>query len=507
MENNNNRQVVVIKNDDMDGVPSKWTWKKYGKSIAKFKWWVTGFTLGIGVIGLLGFQFILNPMMTKYTSEFSYNLPFETDDNGNVSYISDGARFDYRNLISLNNLQTVKDSDSAFSKIDVAKIVKNNAISISLNGTTDSTTNEFVVSLPITYTISGKLEYLGKQDVATKFITNVIDLAKSEAKNKINNYKISNIIPSNFADLDYDAQVDILDSQYDIFEDTFAELLKVNSNANGDENGTSLQTIKSNFEAKYKVSNSTVFESLLGIIENKHYTNLNDDYSDDNIQSVVDTLVYQGTAIKNNLLPSLIVEISSYKSLYESAVNSTVNIEVSTNSSSSTSSNTNSQTLAAKYAALIESATKTKNSYVNQLRVLGYGIPAAGVTTVEDTNKILEPSDVSNTNVGKIQKLTNLKGATESDKNEYKASCNELQNNIVNVKNKLISDIDSNTNVYRYVYNTYRNSVTYSYPGVISIKGGFSPFIGLGLGLLIGFFGSSLICCGVYISDEESENK
>lgn len=513
-KNNEGRQVLVIQNDE-DIKPSKWTWAKYGKSIAKFKWWVVGFTLGLGLVGFLGIQFGYNLISTKFTAQFSYNLPIHTDSSGNSVYV-DGSTFSYFNIISYDNLQKIKESDNAFSKIDVKQITKNNEISIAINGYTDSKTDQFVVSTPISYTISGKLASLGNQDIAASYVKALIESTKNVSESKVNSYSIPNLLPNGFEALDFDQQIEKMSDQYDSIDTTLRELesiLTPSSNSSnidkakdtttvsdsttsiivsGNENGTPVQTIRSDFELRYRNGSVSTFTTLLGELGKKgnYYVNFSGDVSDEHIASLLNEYLNAGNGIRENLLPSLITEINTYQSLLKIA--------------SSGTSDPNS-TLLAYYNSMIENKTKEKNEYVNQLRLLGFGIPTSGVTTLEDVHNITDPDAASE---GKIQKLKSfqLKTLEDRETDTWKLACDAFQTKLSSTKAKLLEDIESGSKVYRFVNNKYRNSVNYYVnPGIISVKGGISPFIGMAAGLVLGFLGSTLISCAITIAEEDKK--
>ncbi|GEM_PF-3697413 len=520
-KNNDGRQVLVIQNDE-DIKPSKWTWAKYGKSIAKFKWWNVGATLGLGLVGFLGVQFGYNSTRS-FTAKFFYNLPIRIDSDGDGAFV-DGTPFSYFNIISYDNLTSIKETDKAFSKIDVTNITKNNEISIAINGYTDAKTNQFVVSTPVSYTISGKLSSLGDRDTAAKYVKALIESTKKDSESKVNSYSIPNLLPASFSELDFDQQIEKLSDQYDKVDSTYLELESVLSASTttdtssatstknkkaedttsiivtGDEKGTPIQTIRSEFELRYRDGGISKFTTLMGELENEgsYYVNLNGDLSDDNINTMIQQFINAGNGIRKNILPSIITDINNYTSLLQI---------VSTGTADSNA------TLSSYYNTMIENKTKERDEYIRRLRVFGFGIPDAGISKLEDLAKITEPhakdehGELIQKN-GKVQKLESFKGVASSERENdpWKKGCDAFQTKITEVKTQLLKDIDSGSAVYRFVNNKYRNSVNYYvYPGIISVTGGISPFIGIAAGLVLGFLASSLICCAVYISEEDKK--
>lgn len=483
-KNNDNRQVLIIQNDE-EKTPSKWTWAKYGKSIAKYKWWVTGSTLALGLIALLTIQFVYNPSKETFKSEFSYNLAIKSDKSGNGTFL-DGSTFNFYDVVSESNLLAVKATNSDFAGIDVARAIKNNDISISVNGYRNSSTNEFVVSTPITYTLSGKLSCFGKQDTTTKFIKAVIDSTKEKAEAATRKYSISALFldDSVYNSLDFEYQTSLLTKQYDQIKTSMESLYAVTSGDSsaikGNEDGQSLDSIILGFELSYRQGTGTVFTALQSSLESKKFVN----YDATDIQGSINKL----TELGESDIESLKATLGDIK-IYDERLKG-INQSILSGDSAAASQ-------AAKYNEKILELSLAKKDYVKELKTLGYNVPDD--VTLDNVNTITLSGD------GKIQKLEAVKSGSEEGKNWAKA-CEAFKNNIINVKNRLVKDVTMGTDVYRYVNNTYRNSVYYSYPGIIDVSGSFSPWIAAGIGLVIGYLASSLICCAVYISKESKDN-
>ena len=98
--------------------PARWTFQKYIKSIAHFKWWIIGFTLFGALTGYLGFRFILNPTRKKLTATYTYDLAGTYTDTDTIRFI-DGTLFNPYDLTNKDILQKVKDSDDKYKSIDI----------------------------------------------------------------------------------------------------------------------------------------------------------------------------------------------------------------------------------------------------------------------------------------------------------------------------------------------------------------------------------------------------
>ena len=481
-KNNDNRQVLVIQNEE-EVRPSKWTWAKYGKSIAKYKWWVLGSTVALGLAGFLLIQFGYNPSKVTFKSEFSYNLAMSEDGDGNGTFV-DGTVFNYYDIVSRDNLLAVKETSSDFSGINVNSVVKNNEISIGVNGYTDSATNKFVVSTPITYTLSGKLSSFGDQDTATKFIQALIDSTKTKAETAIQNYSISSLFPADsvYEDLDFEYQISLLSKQYDQIKSSLEGLYKTAGGTSDVVKGNKDQTLASiisDYELSYQQGAGTVFTALDSKLESKKYVN----YDVDDVQSSIDTLTELGeTDIES--LKSTLQNID----IYEERLNK-INQAVLAGDSAAANQ-------AASYNAKILELTLQMNDYTKELKTLGYVVPDP--VTLDNLNTI------TLTGEGKIQMLEAVKSGSDEGK-AWAASCASFKKSIAEVKKQLVEDTATGSEVYRYVNLNYRDSVHYSYPGVIDTSGSLSPWIGVGVGAVVGFLASSLVCCVVYISKEDKE--
>ncbi len=482
-KNTDNRQVLIIQNDE-ERKSSKWTWGKYGKSIAKYKWWVTGSTLALGLVTLLAIQFVYNPSKETFKSEFSYNLAIKSGKSGNGTFL-DGSTFNFYDVISESNLLAVKKTNSDFSGIDVSKAIKNSGISISVNGYQNSTTNEFVAFTPITYTLSGKLSYFGNQDTATKFVKAVIDSTKEKAEAAVQKYSINNLFPVDFvyASFGFEYQIELLAKQYDQIKNAMESLYTIVTSDSGVIKGNSdnqtLDSIISDYEFSYRQGAGTIFTALNSSLESKKFVN----YDVNNVQSSIDELKELGeTDIES--LKSTLRDIEIYDDRLKGI------------SQSILAGDSAAASQAALYNEKILELSLQKKDYAKELKTLGYDVPED--VTLENINTISLTGD------GKIQKLQAVKDGTE-DGQKWAKACESFKSSVIDVKNRLVKDITMGSDVYRYVNNTYRNNVYYTYPGIIAVSGTVSPWIGAVVGLFVGYLASSLICCAVYISKEGKE--
>ncbi len=479
---NDNRQILVIQ-DGEEAKPSKWSMRKYGQSIKKYKWWVTGFTVGLALVGLLGVQYVYNASKVSFNAQFSYDLPITMSTDGNGTYI-DGTPFRYYDIISEDNLTAVKESDKKFSSINVEKITENGSIEISLNGTTDSTTNVFTPSVPYTYTITGRLKDFGDSSTTKDFVKALIDRTKTTSTTLLSGYSIVNTIPDDatFAALDFDRQVALLSTQYDNVLKVYKALLTTgdtNVVIKGSED-ESLAAIKSNYELSYVYGSNSVFTVLSNKLKGESYVN----YDTTDPQKTIDILTELGKSdiksIKENLKSI---------DLKQDAIN-----RLPTSADVTVGDTAVQQQVATLNMEILD--LKTKNyELLDELEELGYSVPSE-VTLDNIGNITTDGGD------GKIQKLQTVIAGTEEGKAWEKDNA-AFKVDVETYKVKLRNDTTKGSEVARYVYGYNRSSVTYVYSGIIKTSGGFSAWIGALAGLVVGFLASSLICCAVYIGKED----
>jgi len=131
------------------------------------------------VIILISYLFIgilYNNAKTNYTADFQYQIPSliqKEDKDGIVSSVSylDGTPFNVNSLVSLENLKNVKESNNAFSNIDVDKMFDNTDVTASFNG-----------SLEYQYSVSIKKKYFKNEAQAKAFVSALVYLPLATSK-------------------------------------------------------------------------------------------------------------------------------------------------------------------------------------------------------------------------------------------------------------------------------------------------------------------------------------
>ncbi len=485
---NGNRQILVIK-DDEETTPSKWSIKKYGQSIKKFKWWVTGFTLGLALVAFIGVQYVYNPSVAKFESQFSYNLPITIDETtGNGTYI-DGSAFNYYDIVSEDNLAVVKASSDEFASLDVERIAKNKKIAIAVNGRTDSKTEEFVITLPVTYTISGDLKSFGDASTAKNFVKGLVELTKTKAISVVNSYALGSHIPADaiFDNLDFDRQISVMSSEYSRVLSTYDTLL---SSYGEDVRVQTGDIDESLFDARwncyytYYLDGESVFAVLSNRLKSRNYMN----YDVNDPQKSITALEELGAGY----IKSIKENVETIK-IVQDALDNFVTGDGTTYGDNAT------QQKIAEYNQRILDLQLSNQTNVRELKELGYNVGNLSDITLDNVDDITtEGGD------GKIQRLQAVVNNTEEGKTWAKENA-AFKASILDYKDKLVDDADKCTQVARFVYGNKLDKITYTYSGIIYTYGGFSAWIGLAIGLLVGFVATSLICCSIYVSEDDKD--
>lgn len=108
----------------------------------------------------------------KYTSEYSvtFVLQLPDSDNSPASYVyPDGKNFYYSDLISSENLKQIKDSDEKYRDIDIAKMLRSGAVSV----TRTELESANAQTKEATYTVKVASKYFGSSDLARDFLIDI----------------------------------------------------------------------------------------------------------------------------------------------------------------------------------------------------------------------------------------------------------------------------------------------------------------------------------------------
>lgn len=173
-------------------------------------------TILITIIGVLGIELVYNKSKEKYVASFEYSLPGINDGR----YI-DGSNFNYKTLISLDNLRDAKDSNDNFKALDVEKMYSKNDIEITYTYQDDKN-NE--LKNPY-YTISIKEKYFKTSEQAGDFVEILANYPIEKTLEIVKNTKYDYNLTSYNSALTYEAQIDYLNSQINLLNDKYSSLI------------------------------------------------------------------------------------------------------------------------------------------------------------------------------------------------------------------------------------------------------------------------------------------
>ena len=240
-------------------------------------------TVLTAIIGTILILFVYNKQTQNYSATFSYSDSILMSGN----YV-DGSSFNYKSLITENNLKEIKNSSSAFKSINIDKLIDNDGISISVNNT--DTTNELLNEK--TYTIFLRGKFFKSTSQAKKFVNAVAETATNTNAQIVSNLtsdsNLTSYANSNKFEIKVQyliEQLDMLDEKYETMIENYGDLvLSSGKTVSAIQNEldtyfknhklSSLDTeIRSNIYVYNYAENEAEYELLLEDYEYKYETN------------------------------------------------------------------------------------------------------------------------------------------------------------------------------------------------------------------------------------------
>lgn len=171
------------------------------------------------VIGTLAIQFGLSNPKKMYVSTFEYDIPGLT----NGKYI-DGTKFDYRDLISVDSLNNIKESDSYYKSINIENMFNNNAISIFYDDSIDAQGNKSATYGMYTITVSKS--YFKSESQARSFIKDIINTPYEKTEELYKTLKFTTNLESASAAMTYETKISFLQAQKDLIINGYNSLIE-----------------------------------------------------------------------------------------------------------------------------------------------------------------------------------------------------------------------------------------------------------------------------------------
>lgn len=459
-----------------------WSFSKYIKSIATYKWWVIGATVVGAVVGFLSFKFFLNPSIGKLKTTYQYNLAGEYEDNDTIRFIN-GATFSSYDLTNAENLKKVKDSKpDRFYRVDVDKIVENEGISIIKNTEVIQTSEEGKTDpiINITYTLEAKVNCFPSDEIGKEFIFDLINLPKILSTEAINGYNVEYTIPDSFPSLSFDLQISQLEKQYNAEVRTLSTLSKMfGGSAAIDDKGTKLYEAVNAFNSRYYTAGSQVFhKALRGNLYKYNYVNYEVGKEDEKVEEIK---LASAANIETFERETLQVKV------YEDILSQLTGIQ---------SVQTDNEELLEQifeYSELISDLKMDLFNLERELNNNGYFIDKD--TSSETYGKFVFDTSCVDCTIYKLQHPTT----------DWQEACVAFATELGNYRAKLAEDNPKTSAALRYTYSNFKNRVNVLEGGFVARKGGVSDFIGLAVGLVLGFIVSSLITTTLLTYKETAE--
>ncbi len=177
--------------------------------------------VAIFVVAVVGIEFAISKPSETYTGEIIYQ--FMGADEG---LYPSGARFDYRNLTSEENLVKIKNSKEEYQDIDIQNIIDNNQITLSLG--TDSIVNEngeTVTSPALNHVIiSIPASNFQNQGQARDFINDLLNAPYTVANSYYDNLSFDENLVLADSSSTYEQEISYLISQRDLLIENYTNL-------------------------------------------------------------------------------------------------------------------------------------------------------------------------------------------------------------------------------------------------------------------------------------------
>lgn len=179
------------------------TFKDIFRVIFSQKWLALLVAAVVAAICVFVLYFGYGPSKAEYVSSFTVSMA--TDKAGNTVY-PDGREFDYRQLVSKENLKAAKESSGTFKNVDLDGL----NISIAQNAKAEGETK-------VVYTLSVKASAFSSKGVAADFVTAVANTCKYQVKDYIAFYGAS-IADGYNSKNGYEIKLEYLNSALSSFE-------------------------------------------------------------------------------------------------------------------------------------------------------------------------------------------------------------------------------------------------------------------------------------------------
>ena len=175
-------------------------------------------TLVVGVAGTLAIVFGLNKYRGNYSIAFGYSTP----DLAEEKY-ADGSTFYYKQLITYENLNSVKESDEKYSGIDIESLTSNGDISISKESTSNNNTATNIYTIKIGY------KYCSNYQLAKDFLMDVANTPLKKDRTIVESSGFNSSLKMYDTANTFEQQVSYLANQATDLKNSYELILKGNN--------------------------------------------------------------------------------------------------------------------------------------------------------------------------------------------------------------------------------------------------------------------------------------
>lgn len=161
--------------------------------------------VGVALLSSLAILLLYNPYKANYVATFTY-----TSMDLQQNKYADGSSFSYGNLVSLDNLTAIKNSDEKYASIDVDSLVSKDKIKISREYEKDNNNQE---TGTYTYTLEMNKKYFSKLDIASSFAYDIAYSAIKEDQRKVDNFNIGESVATFDSQSTFEGQINALANQ------------------------------------------------------------------------------------------------------------------------------------------------------------------------------------------------------------------------------------------------------------------------------------------------------
>ncbi len=467
----NEKQNVIVLQDDQDKKVKKWTLDKYAKGIKKGKWWVIGSTVLVGVVGALALELGLNRNREYLSAQYVYNLATKVGDD-NVERYLDGHVFDANAGLNINVLNEIKNSDEDFKKIDVEKIVKDGDISITKEAVYDKDENDKIIASTksISYSISAKTRHFPSNAIGRKFVERIIEYPRTLSTNAINNYDVTNYITSG-TNVEYTKQVAGLVKQYAEITKAYKDLGdKFGSSALAKSDGETIAQVSSDFVSKYASGAGTTVDVLSGSLYALHYVNYTEGKEAEKIEEL-----HRTSKSYVEVLERKEEELAYQKDVLKSLTDITnINFEEKEDKLLEKVLETN---------LLIQELSEDVSGLKKELNLNGYYLKS-GEWEFDSTKE----STIS---------------CLSAKEEKWVKCCKDFASQLADVTKDIKKDLTTATDASRYIYSNCQNNISILGSGTVDVKNNIPWFVGALVGALLGFCISTFVCTALVIYKKE----